>query len=88
MTSIEKGGEEDVAVAFKKKKKKKKSSSSSIRNNKRKKNEEEEENEDDDNVSMRLQKAKERLNERQEMSKVGQSKGVDSEVLLLGDTKE
>ena len=87
MTSIEKGGEEDVAVAFKKKKKKK-SSSSSIRNNKRKKNEEEEENEDDDNVSMRLQKAKERLNERQEMSKVGQSKGVDSEVLLLGDTKE
>jgi len=89
MTSIEKGGEEDVAVAFKKKKKKK-SSSSSIRNNKRKKNEEEEEEEEneDDNVSMRLQKAKERLNERQEMSKVGQSKGVDSEVLLLGDTKE
>ena len=88
MTSIEKGGEEDVAVAFKKKKKKK-SSSSSIRNNKRKKNEEEEEEEEneDDNVSMRLQKAKERLNERQEMSKVGQSKGVDSEVLLLGDTK-
>ena len=76
-------------VAFKKKKKKK-SSSSSIRNNKRKKNEEEEEEEEneDDNVSMRLQKAKERLNERQEMSKVGQSKGVDSEVLLLGDTKE
>ena len=37
---------------------------------------------------MRVQKAKERLNERQEMSKVGQSKGVDSELLLLGDTKE
>jgi len=46
MTSIEKGGEEDVAVAFKKKKKKK-SSSSSIRNNKRKKNEEEEEEEEE-----------------------------------------
>jgi hypothetical protein len=44
--------------------------------------------EDNDDVSARLQKAKERLNERQEMSKVGQSKGIDSELLLLGDAKE
>jgi hypothetical protein len=88
--------EEEVALFFKKKKK-----NSSIRRNtntnkknKRKKTneeEEEEEEEDDDDiddVSVRVQKAKERLNERQEMSKVGQSKGVDSELLLLGDTKE
>ena len=86
--------EEEVALFFKKKK------NSSIRRNtntnkknKRKKTneeeEEEEEEEDDiDDVSVRVQKAKERLNERQEMSKVGQSKGVDSELLLLGDTKE
>ena len=87
--------EEEVALFFKKKKK-----NSSIRRNtntnkknKRKKTneeeeEEEEEEEDIDDVSVRVQKAKERLNERQEMSKVGQSKGVDSELLLLGDTKE
>ena len=87
--------EEEVASFFKKKKK-----NSSIRRNtnnnkknKRKKTneeeeEEEEEEEDIDDVSVRVQKAKERLNERQEMSKVGQSKGVDSELLLLGDTKE
>ena len=84
--------EEEVALFFKKKK------NSSIRRNtnnnkknKRKKTTNEEEEEDDDDiedVSVRVQKAKERLNERQEMSKVGQSKGVDSELLLLGDTKE
>ena len=80
--------EEEVALFFKKKKK-----NSSIRRNtntnkKNKRKKTNEEDDDIDDVSVRVQKAKERLNERQEMSKVGQSKGVDSELLLLGDTKE
>ena len=86
--------EEEVALFFKKKKKNssiRRNTNNNKKNKRKKTNEEEEEEEDDDDiddVSVRVQKAKERLNERQEMSKVGQSKGVDSELLLLGDTKE
>ena len=86
--------EEEVALFFKKKKKNssiRRNTNTNKKNKRKKTNEEEEEEEDDDDiddVSVRVQKAKERLNERQEMSKVGQSKGVDSELLLLGDTKE
>jgi len=87
--------EEEVALFFKKKKKNssiRRNTNTNKKNKRKKTNEEEEEEEEDDDdiddVSVRVQKAKERLNERQEMSKVGQSKGVDSELLLLGDTKE
>ena len=84
--------EEEVALFFKKKKKNssiRRNTNNNKKNKRKKTNEEEEEEEEDiDDVSVRVQKAKERLNERQEMSKVGQSKGVDSELLLLGDTKE
>ena len=84
--------EEEVALFFKKKKNSsiRRNTNNNKKNKRKKTNEEEEEEEDDDidDVSVRVQKAKERLNERQEMSKVGQSKGVDSELLLLGDTKE
>ncbi|CAL6321550.1 unnamed protein product [Bathycoccus prasinos] len=84
--------EEEVALFFKKKKNSsiRRNTNTNKKNKRKKTNEEEEEEEEDDidDVSVRVQKAKERLNERQEMSKVGQSKGVDSELLLLGDTKE
>jgi hypothetical protein len=84
--------EEEVALFFKKKKNSsiRRNTNNNKKNKRKKTNEEEEEEEEDDidDVSVRVQKAKERLNERQEMSKVGQSKGVDSELLLLGDTKE
>lgn len=86
--------EEEVALFFKKKKNSsiRRNTNTNKKNKRKKTNEEEEEEEGDDDdiddVSVRVQKAKERLNERQEMSKVGQSKGVDSELLLLGDTKE
>ena len=87
--------EEEVALFFKKKKKNssiRRNTNTNKKNKRKKTNEEEEEEEEEDDdiddVSVRVQKAKERLNERQEMSKVGQSKGVDSELLLLGDTKE
>ena len=86
--------EEEVALFFKKKKNSsiRRNTNTNKKNKRKKTNEEEEEEEEEDDdiddVSVRVQKAKERLNERQEMSKVGQSKGVDSELLLLGDTKE
>jgi hypothetical protein len=85
--------EEEVALFFKKKKNSsiRRNTNNNKKNKRKKTNEEDKEEEEDDDiddVSVRVQKAKERLNERQEMSKVGQSKGVDSELLLLGDTKE